>query len=162
MEEELFTQNQAILYVAMNFSVAAILIVAVNSNMSASCAPVLKYWLITLALLLSANSLLQVFGIDIRHKPRLTQKIFTISKVVQFLCSVAWLCYGHYIFFVFGNECRTTSPILSYTMLATLVFGYLQLIMFSILLFGIIWWAICKVMGWPVSFTPASLWEDQQ
>ena len=82
MEEELFTQNQAILYVAMNFSVAAILIVAVNSNMSPSCAPVLKYWLITLALLLSANSLLQVFGIDIRHKPRLTQKIFTISKVV--------------------------------------------------------------------------------
>ena len=47
-------------------------------------------------------------------------------------------------------------------MLATLVFGYLQLIMFAILFFGVIWWAVCKIMGWPVSFTPASLWEDQQ
>jgi hypothetical protein len=34
--------------------------------------------------------------------------------------------------------------------------------MFSILFFGIIWWGICKVMNWPVSFTPSSLWEDQQ
>ena len=99
MEEELFTYNQAILYVLMNFSVAAILLVAVNSNLNVGCAPVLKYWLITLALLISASSLLQVFGIDIRHKPLLTQKIYTISKVTQFLCSVAWLCYGHYVFF---------------------------------------------------------------
>lgn len=144
----------------MNFSVAAILLVAVNTNLSVSCAPILKYWLITLALIISSNCLLQVFGIDIRRKPRLTQKIFTISKIVQFLAAVAWLCYGHYLYFSFGSQCRTVAPLLTYTMLASLVFWYLQLIMFAVLFFGILWWAICKVMDWQVSFSPSSLWED--
>lgn len=70
IEDELFTQNQAILYVLMNFAVATILLVAVNANIkSVACAPIMKQWLISLALILSANSLLQVFGIDIRRKP---------------------------------------------------------------------------------------------
>jgi hypothetical protein len=58
MEDELFTQNQAIMYVLMNFAVAAMLLVAVNTNLRVSCAPALKYWLITLALIISSSSLL--------------------------------------------------------------------------------------------------------
>jgi hypothetical protein len=54
----------------LNFAVASILLIAVNANIkSVACAPIIKQWLISLALILSAGSLLQVFGIDIRRKP---------------------------------------------------------------------------------------------
>ena len=50
-QEEIFTDNQTVMYVLMNFGMAIILLVAVNSNIDAACASDLKYWLVIFAMI---------------------------------------------------------------------------------------------------------------
>jgi heme O synthase-like polyprenyltransferase len=83
LEDELFTQNQAVMYVVINFAVATILLVTVNTNINTlACAPVMKQWLLSLALILSAGSLLTVYGIDIRYKSQVHQTLFNYAKIL--------------------------------------------------------------------------------
>lgn len=88
------------MYVVINFAVAGILLVAVNTNINTvACAPIMKQWIISLALILSAGSLLQVYGIDIRRKSYVQQQIFNSAKILQFLSSVMWIAYGQWIYY---------------------------------------------------------------
>ena len=46
--------------------------------------------------------------------------------------------------------------------MVTLFFGWIQLIMFFIFCGGIFVWAVYRCFGRQSSFTPSSLWADQQ
>ena len=72
------------------------------------------------------------------------------------------MMYGIVVYYRNATQCKAAAPAMTYTMLTTLIFGSIQLVMFAILAAGITWWAICKCIGKPVSFTPQSLWEDHQ
>jgi hypothetical protein len=48
-------------------------------------------------------------------------------------------------------------------MLGTLVIGYIQLVMFAVLVFGLLFWLSKVISGKPVSVNgPAELWAEQQ
>ena len=157
------------MYVLINFAMAAILIIAVNSNVNNPCANQAKFWLLTFAMILALNSLLQVLGIGMQYKSHTKRKAFEFSKLMQYLTSVAWLIYGNYLYFTQighgdNNFCAEGSaPLLRFTMLGTLVIGYIQLIMFTVLLCGLMGWLLHIITGWPkTEATPSSLWDEQQ
>jgi hypothetical protein len=52
-----FTNTQTLMYVLVNFAMAGLLLVAVNSNLESPCNAQMKYWLLLMALILASNSL---------------------------------------------------------------------------------------------------------
>lgn len=101
-------------------------------------------------------------GMDIDRKPRMIRKIHSSCKLAQYLVSVAWLMYGNYVAFIDGDTCPRELPWLSMTMMVTLFFGWIQLIMFFIFMAGVSLWALARCCGRETVFTPESLWRDQQ
>ena len=59
------TNAQTVLFVILNFSMAVILLVAVNCNLQYPCGAEMKYWLIIFSLILALGSLISVMGMDI-------------------------------------------------------------------------------------------------
>ena len=90
------------------------------------------------------------------------RKLHAACKLAQYLCSVVWLLYGNFLAFLDGDTCPRELPWLSMTMMVTLFFGWIQLIMFFVFVGGLCLWAIYRCFGREPSFTPQSLWSDQQ
>ena len=66
LDEELnLTSTQSVLFVLLNFSLAVILLVAVNCNLEVECGAEMKYWMIIFSMILAIGSLIAVFGMDI-------------------------------------------------------------------------------------------------
>jgi len=61
------TNTQTVIFVILNFSLALILVIAVNCNMLASCGKEMKYWLIVFSLIMALGSLVAVVGMDIER-----------------------------------------------------------------------------------------------
>ena len=59
------TSAQTVLFVVLNFSLAVILLVAVNCNMDVACGMEMKAWLIIFSMILALGSLIAVLGMDI-------------------------------------------------------------------------------------------------
>lgn len=119
------TNTQSILFVILNFSMAIILLVAVNCSIKVPCGTEMKYWLIVLSLVLALGSLVAVFGMDIERQPAIKRKIHSALKFAQYLTSVAWLLYGNYVAFIDGDTCPRQLPYLSMTMMIALFFGWI-------------------------------------
>ena len=75
------TNAQAVLFVILNFSMAVMLLVAVNCNMQPDCGTEMKYWLIFYAMILAIGSLVTVMGMDIDRQPRIMRKIHSAFKL---------------------------------------------------------------------------------
>jgi hypothetical protein len=91
----------------------------------------------------------------------MTRKFHMVVKLGQYCASIAWLLHGLHMFFIDQVTCQYDAPWLSFTMLATLLLGCVQLLLFSVMLLGIVWWFLAtKVLGLELSYTPASLWHD--
>ena len=162
LDEDLnMTNTQSVLFVLLNFSLAVILLVAVNCNLEIECGMEMKSWLIMFSMVLALGSLIAVFGMDIDRQPRLMRKIHAGGKLVQYLTSVGCLLVGNYIAFIDGETCPKELPWLSMTMMVTLFFGWVQLIMFFMFAGGCLVWLVAKCFGHETSFTPESLWRDQ-
>jgi hypothetical protein len=146
----------------MNFGLAVLLITAVNNNVNTPCAFPLKQWLIVFSLILASNSLLTIYGIDIQKKPVCERKLYSTLKLGCYLASVGWLLRGLDLYFRDGVTCRQEAPWLCYTMLVTLILGCVQLVLFFGLFFALCIWAASKIFRFHVSFTPETLWRDQQ
>ena len=119
------TSAQTVLFVVLNFSLAVILLVAVNCNMDIACGMEMKAWLIIFSMILALGSLIAVLGMDIDRQPRLMRKLHSACKLAQYLCSVVWLLYGNYLAFLDGDTCPRELPWLSTTMMVTLFFGWI-------------------------------------
>ena len=78
----------------------------------------------------------------------------TYAKLGQYLSSVSWLIYGNVLYAREGVECRNEAPWLSFTMLATLLVGYIQLILFAFLFLGCLWYILCMITGRETSISP--------
>ena len=153
------TNAQAVLFVTLNFSLAVILLVAVNCNMEVPCGLEMKMWLIVFSMVLALGSLVSVLGMDIDRKPRLTRQIHAACKLAQYFTSVSWLFYGNYVAFIDDDTCPRELPWLSMVMMITLFFGWIQLIMFMVFMGGVAIWAVQKCLGREPSYTPQSLWR---
>ena len=78
LDEDLpLTNFQAIVFIILNFTMALILIVAVNCNMDIACGLEMKQWLIVFAMILGLGSLVSVVGLDIDRQPRLKRQMYT-------------------------------------------------------------------------------------
>ena len=148
------TNAQTVLFVILNFSMAVMLLVAVNCNMQNPCGSEMKYWLIIFSLVLALGSLVAVMGMDIDRQRRLMRQIHNGCKLIQYLISVGWLLYGNYIAFIDGDTCPRELPWLSMTMMVTLFFGWIQLIMFFVFVGGVFLWALGRLCGRETTFTP--------
>lgn len=155
------TSTQAVIFVILNFCMAVILLVAVNCSIGVPCGVPMKFWLIIFSMILAIGSLVSVFGMDIDRKPRLIRRVHQWCKLAQYLTSVGWLFYGNFLAFIDGDTCPRELPWLSMTMMVTLLFGWIQLVMFIILAGGCLIWAVAKCFGIETSFTPQTLWRDQ-
>ena len=102
----MFSNQQTIVYIIMNFALSALLLVAVNANMQSPFGLEVKFWLVGMSLILAFGSLISIVGIDIERQTRLVRKIHGICKLGQYLTSVAWLLYGNYIAFLEGDTGR--------------------------------------------------------
>ena len=135
------------LFVVLNFAMAVILLVAVNCNMEYPCGKDMKFWLIGFSIILALGSLVSVMGIDIDRQRRMRRKLHNACKLAQYLLSVGWLFYGNYIAFVDEDTCPRQLPWLSMTMMVTLFFGWIQMIMFFIFIGGLALWALGRLCG---------------
>ena len=97
-------------------------------------------------------------GLDIARKPRKIRKIHAFSKLGQYLLSVAWLVHGNFVVFLDNDTCPREVPWISTTMMVTLFFGWIQLILFVVFVIGLLIWALAKCCGREISFTPKTLW----
>jgi hypothetical protein len=113
-----------------------------------------------MALLLSLGSFFQVWGIDIKQKSILTQRIFKFAKLVHFLGLCAWIFYGHYIYQMYRAGCDYQSWAINWTVMITLLIGYIPLVMFGIMATGILMWILNSLLGVESNYTPESLWDD--
>lgn len=109
----------------LNFSLAVILLVAVNCNLEAPCGTEMKYWLIIFSMILAMGSLVAVMGMDVDRQARTMRSIHGGFKFAQYLSSVSWLIYGNYLAFFDGDTCPRELPWLSMTMMVTLFFGWI-------------------------------------
>ena len=150
------------MFVIINFSMAVMLIVAVNCNIDVQCGYKMKAWLVSYAMILGLGSLIAAIGLDIERQPRLLRRVHNWCKLAQYFSSVGWLVYGNYLAFIDGNTCPREMPVLSMTLMVTLFFGWIHLVMFLVFIGGLLLWALIKCCGREPSFSPESLWRDQQ
>ena len=163
LDEDLnMTNMQQFLFVFLNFSMACLLLIAVNCSIECSCGVEVKQWLLIFSIVLALGSLVSVLGFDIARQPRSIRRAYSIAKFLQYLASVTWLIYGNFLVFFDDDTCPREVPWLSATLMLTVFFGWLQLALFIFFLGGILVWLLAKCCGRETTFTPYSLWQDQQ